>query len=111
MAWSQRGARKGARRLPERLRKRVLAKWPQCVLAYPGRCTGKSEQVDHVIDAEDFDDPKDPRIDAEENLRGACRRCHEYKSAVNSQRRSVARQNEWKRKPEPHPGVLRDDEL
>ena len=106
MTWTRRGARKGAKRLPERLRKRVLAKWPQCWLAIPGRCTGKSTEVDHVIDAEDFADPNDPAIDAFENLRGACHECHEYKSAVNSQRRSVAKQNEWKRRPEKHPGVL-----
>lgn len=100
MSWDKRGKRKGAKRLPERQRKRILARWPQCGLAIPGRCTGKSTQVDHVIDAEDGGS------DDDENLRGACEPCHTYKSAVNSQRRSVAKQNEWKRRPEKHPGVL-----
>lgn len=102
MTWSRRGARKGARRLPERQRQRILAKWPQCWLAIPGRCTGKSTEVDHVIDAEDGGS------DLDENLRGACRECHEYKSAVNSQRRSMASREVWKTDPRPHPGVLPD---
>lgn len=100
MTWTKRGARKGAKRLPERQRQRILGKWPQCCLAIPGKCTGKSTQVDHVIDAEDGGS------DDDENLRGVCKPCHTYKSAVNSQRRSVAKQNEWKRRPEKHPGVI-----
>lgn len=106
MTWNRRSPRKGARRLPEPLRKLVLAKWPQCWLGYYWCCTGESTEVDHVIDAEDFEDPRDPAIDAFDNLRGACHNCHEYKSARNSQKRSVAKQNSWKRKPEKHPGVL-----
>jgi 5-methylcytosine-specific restriction enzyme A len=102
MTWDQRGERKGAKRLPERQRLRILAKYPECWLRIPGRCTGESTEVDHVVDAEDGGSDED------ENLRGACHECHEYKSAVNSQRRSVAKQNEWKRKPPPHPGVLPD---
>lgn len=102
VTWTKRGARKGKKRLPESQRQRILARYPECWLKIPGRCTGKSTQVDHVIDAEDGGSDED------HNLRGACQPCHEYKSAVNSQRRSVAKQTEWKRKPEPHPGVLPD---
>ena len=100
MSWSKRGERKGAKRLPEKLRQKVLKKHPDCRLRIPGRCTGKSTQVDHIVDAEDGGS------DLEPNLQGACEPCHTYKSAVNSQRRSVAKQNEWKRRPEKHPGVL-----
>lgn len=100
MTWSRRGARKGARRLSERQHQRILAKWPRCWLAIPGRCTGKSTQVHHVIDAEDGGSDKD------DNLRGVCEPCHTHHSARQSQKRSVAKQNEWKRRPEKHPGVL-----
>lgn len=100
MSWDKRGKRKGAKRLPERQRKRILAKWPQCWLAFYWCCTGKSTEVHHIIDAEDGGSDKD------ENLRGVCHECHTYESARNSQRRSVAKQNEWKRRPEKHPGVL-----
>lgn len=99
-----RGKRKG-KRLSKRQRDAVLRKWPQCHLRIPGRCLGKSTEADHLIDVEDGG------TNHPSNLRGACHPCHEYKSARNSQRRSVAKQNEWRRKPEPHPGVLRDDEL
>lgn len=102
VTWKRRGERKGAKRLPERQRQRILARWPECWLKIPGRCTGASEECDHVIDAEDGG------TDEDENLRGACKPCHKYKSAVNSQRRSAAKQAEWKRRPEPHPGVLPD---
>lgn len=100
MAWSKRGERKGAKRLPEPKRRRILAKWPQCWLGVPGKCTGQSTQVHHVVDAEDGGS------DDDDNLRGVCEPCHTYISARNSQRRSVAKQQEWKRKPEKHPGVL-----
>lgn len=100
MTWTRRGNRKGKKRLPEAQRQRILKRWPRCWLAYPWCCSGASTEVDHVIDAEDGGS------DDDDNLRGACHECHEYKSARNSQRRSVAKQNEWKRRPERHPGVL-----
>ena len=100
MTWTRRGARKGAKRLPERQRQRILRAWPQCWLAYPGVCTGKSTQVDHVIDAQDGGPDED------HNLRGACKPCHGLKSARNSQKRSTAKRMEYKRQPERHPGIL-----
>jgi 5-methylcytosine-specific restriction enzyme A len=66
MAWTQLGPRKGARRLPEKKRRRILKRYPQCQLAIPGVCTGTSTQVHHLRDAADFDNPNDPRIDAEQ---------------------------------------------
>lgn len=102
MPWDKRGPRKGPR-LSRRLHDAVLAKQPQCRLAIPGRCTGKSTEVDHIIDVEDTPPGVNPH--RRENLQGVCHACHEYKSAVNSQRRSVAKQNEWKRRPERHPDV------
>lgn len=95
MAWTRRSPRKG-KRISARQRERTLRKWPHCHLAIPGKCTVKSTEADHIIDVEDGGDNSDA------NLRGACHPCHEYKSAVNSQRRSVAKQNEWKRQPEAH---------
>lgn len=92
--------RKGAKRLPERVRQKVLKEFPYCWLRLPGICTGKSEQVHHVLDAADggTDDPA--------NLRGVCRACHTRHSAQVSQKRATESAWDWKRKPEKHPGVL-----
>jgi 5-methylcytosine-specific restriction protein A len=107
--WAQRPTqRHGARRLPEKLRKRVLARYPQCWLAHPGRCTGVSSEVHHVIRAADFL-PDDPNIDAEflpdgrPQLVGVCEPCHRHETNLQA--------SDWKRKPEAHPGILRDDEM
>lgn len=73
----------------------------------PGRCTGKSTEVDHIVDVEDTPPGVNPH--RRSNLQGVCHECHEYKSAVNSQRRSVAKQNAHKQPRYPHhPGVLPD---
>lgn len=100
MAWTERGARKGAKRLPERVRKYVLSRTQACYFSFPGICTwpdGRKE-VHHVVEAEDggSDDPRSG------NLVGACKACHVHHSA----RMAVKRRDSWKRKPEKHPGVL-----
>jgi 5-methylcytosine-specific restriction protein A len=102
--WQQRrGERKGARRLPEQKRRRVLKRYPSCQLAFPDRCTGVSTEVHHVIPASEFINPNDPRIDAEQidgrpQLIGVCSACHKHETS--------RQQWSWKRQPEPHPGVL-----
>jgi 5-methylcytosine-specific restriction endonuclease McrA len=94
--------RKGRKRLPEAQRRRILARYPTCQLAIPGICIEKSTQVHHLIDAEDFGP------DTDDNLVGVCKPCHTRVSAQRSQKRSVAKAWDWKRRPEPHPGVLPD---
>lgn len=112
MAWERRGNRKGARRLPERTRRRVLRRYPHCTLNIPGVCTITSTQVHHLRDAADFDDPNDPRIDAENidgqpQLVGVCKPCHTYVSARRSAARSSALNGtRVMRQPERHPGRL-----
>ena len=102
MAWPKTGRysrRRGAQRLPEKLRRRVLKRDPMCKLAIPNVCTGRSEQVDHRIDA------ADGGPDEEWNLQGCCTASHRYKSA----RRSAARAKPGTRvlrEPERHPGIL-----
>lgn len=106
MAYAKRGARKGARRLPERLRLKVLKRDRdlnrRCYFDFSDICTGLTGRVEihHVVDAEDGG------TDDEENLISACRPCHRRQSGIDSQKRSVAAANDWKRKPEKHPGVL-----
>jgi hypothetical protein len=108
MAWPKTGRyspRKGAKRLPEKVRKRVLRKYPTCQLGIPGICSGKSVECHHLRAAADFDDPDDPRIDREEGIVGVCSACHRYVSA----RHSAARANPGTRvlrEPERHPGIL-----
>jgi 5-methylcytosine-specific restriction protein A len=96
MAWTKRGERKGAKRLPESQRRRILRRYPTCWLALPGICTGTSTQVHHVVDAAD-EGPDD-----DVNLVGVCRPCHTHYSARASARRAW----DWQRKPEKHPGVI-----
>ena len=108
VTWARRGERKGAKRLPEALRQKVIKRDRDagrgCYFGFPG-CLGINQrhiQVHHIRDAEDGGD------DHEFNLITACKPCHTTHSAQVSQRRSVEKQNEWKRRPEPHPGVLPD---
>jgi len=107
MTWDKRGERKGAKRLPEKLRKFVInrdrGRNRDCFLRFNDICLGIQQpkvQVHHVIDAEDGGS------DDEDNLITVCTPCHTRHSAIESQKRSVASANDWKRKPEKHPGVL-----
>lgn len=105
MAWPKTerySPRKGARRLPERLRQRILRRYPTCQLAIPGVCTGRSVEVHHhVVDA------ADGGPDEEWNLRGVCRECHRWLSARRSAERAAgARGGRHLREPERHPGIL-----
>lgn len=96
--------RRGTKRTPEALRRKVIAKADRCYFSFPDICqwgTGPVE-VHHICEAEDGG------RDEETNLAAACRPCHTRWSAQQSQRRSVQKQNEWKRKPETRPS---DEEL
>ncbi|MBB2770546.1 UNVERIFIED_ORG: 5-methylcytosine-specific restriction endonuclease McrA [Mycolicibacterium obuense] len=100
--------RKGRKRLPEPLRRRILARYPTCQLAIPGICTRESTQVHHVIDAADGGPDAECLPDGTPQLVGVCKPCHTRVSAQRAQKRSVAAAWDWKRRPEPHPGVLPD---
>ena len=108
MVWPRSGRyspRKGKKRLPEAVRRRVLKRFPQCQLGIRNVCTGRSVERHHLRDCADYDDPNDPKIDLEEMLIGVCHQCHVYVSA----RRSAARANlgtRVLREKERHPGVL-----
>jgi 5-methylcytosine-specific restriction enzyme A len=99
-AKGQHSPRKGAKRLPERLRQRILKRDPMCKLQIAGVCTGRSEQVDHIIDAAD-DGP-----DEKWNLQGTCAACHRYKSACRSAAKGGPNGRRVLREPERHPGIL-----
>jgi 5-methylcytosine-specific restriction endonuclease McrA len=58
--------RRGAKRLPEKQRQRILRRDPICKLQIHGVCTGTSEQVDHIVDA------ADGGPDEDWNLQGSC---------------------------------------
>ncbi|MGB8502754.1 hypothetical protein [Mycobacterium sp.] len=98
--------RRGAKRLPEKQRQRILRRYPTCTLAIPGICAGVSVECHHVIPAADFDDD-DPRIDAEQGIVGVCRECHRWLSARDSAERAArARGGRHLRTPERHPGIV-----
>lgn len=76
--------------------RRILRKYPTCFLAYADICTIVSTQVHHVVEW------GEGGSDDDENLRGVCKPCHDRHSALYS----VAKRDEWKRRPEKHPGIL-----
>jgi hypothetical protein len=91
MAWPRTGRyspRKGAKRLPEKQRQRILRRYPHCQLAIIGICTGKSVEVHHVQDAADGGSDDDFNPDSTPQLVGVCRECHRYVSARNSAARA-----------------------
>ena len=108
MAWDKRGARKGEKRTPERLRQKVISRDRKqgrgCYFSTPGICIGIDQpkvEVHHKVDAEDGGKT------IMSNLATACSPCHTRHSAQVSQKRSVAKQNEWKQPRYPHhPGVI-----
>lgn len=96
MAWT--GAR--GKRLPPDwpvIRRRILARDPDCQLAHPGRCTIVSTEVDHIIAGDDHHDS---------NLQGVCGPCHATKSAREGHRARFGDQSLRRRPQEPHPGDL-----
>jgi 5-methylcytosine-specific restriction endonuclease McrA len=104
VGWDRRNkprARQG-KKLPKALRDKVLRDADGCWFKYPSLCTGLDGklEVHHVVEVEDGG------TDDEDNLVAACKPCHTRFSAQQSQRRAVAAANDWKRRPEKHPGVL-----
>lgn len=100
MAWERRQPRNNGERIPEKLRQKVFKAYPFCWLRLQGYCTGRSQQVHHVLS--DIDGGTND-ID---NLVGVCKACHTRYSSQDAQRRSVQAAWDWKRRPEKHPGVL-----
>ncbi|MBB2990256.1 5-methylcytosine-specific restriction endonuclease McrA [Mycolicibacterium iranicum] len=96
--------RNGARRLPEKLRRRVLRRYPTCQLTIPGICTVTSTEVHHRQAAADFS-PDDPNVDNEDGLVGVCSPCHRRVSACDSAARANLGTRVLREK-EPHPGIL-----
>lgn len=68
-------------------------------------CTGLDGvvQIHHIREVEDTGGMPDNSLD---NLAPACEPCHTRWSARRSQKRATKVANEWKRRPEKHPGVL-----
>jgi hypothetical protein len=100
--------RKGAKRLPEKQRQRILRRYPHCQLCIIGVCTGKSVEVHHVVDAADGGPDTDYLPDGTPQLLGVCRECHRYVSARRSAAKGGPNGRRVLREPEQHPGVLPD---
>lgn len=108
MSWQRRNKPRArqSQKLPPAKRNKVIRRDKKlgrgCYFGYPNICTGLDGRIEvhHTIEVEDGGD------DSLENLRAACHNCHTVYSAQQSQKRAVAAANEWKRKPERHPGVL-----
>jgi 5-methylcytosine-specific restriction endonuclease McrA len=73
-----------------------------CYFMYLDICTGLNGKVEvhHIIEVEDGG------TDLDDNLAAACKPCHTRWSARQAQKRATAAANDWKRRPEKHPGVL-----
>lgn len=108
MAWPQKGRysdRKGAKRLPESQRRRILRRYPHCQLCIIGVCTITSTEVHHLIDVADGGPDTDFLPDGTRQLVGVCRECHRHVSARNSAARAH-NGTRVMREPERHPGLL-----
>ena len=62
------------RRIPERIRRAVLARDVVCQLQYDC-CLGDAVEIDHVISVAELGIDH-PYLDDPDNLRGVCRPCH-----------------------------------
>lgn len=110
VGWERRNgprARQGQSLSPAK-RKKVIAEARRrgegCYFMFLDICTGLDGVVEihHVREVADTGKPDD----SYDNLRPACKPCHTRWSARQSQKRAVQAANDWKRKPEIHPGLL-----
>ena len=98
--------RKGANRLPEKQRQRILRQYPVCQLGIAGVCTGRSVEVHHHVDAADGGADTDYLPDGTPQLLGVCRECHRYVSARRSAAKGGVDGRRVFREPERLPGIL-----
>lgn len=90
MSSNYRGAQPGGR-ISKRVRAWVLARQPQCQLAYEGICTGQSTDVDHIQAV------SDGGSDHHTNLRGVCHPCHLHHSAKHARAKQLRKVNTHRR--------------
>lgn len=88
-------------RFAERTRRAILTRdplcrCPGCPHCTPTGCTQPSTEADHITPTAEGG----PNTAA--NGQGMCTECHHHKTRAE-QRRGL---NRWKRKPEPHPGIM-----
>lgn len=107
MSWdADRPRARQGKKLPPALRRKVINRDRKngagCHFMFLDICQGIGDvvEVHHIREVEDGGD------DSEENLTTACKPCHTRWSARQAQKRAVKVGNEWKRRPEKHPGVL-----
>ena len=108
MAWPTKGRyspRKGAKRLPERIRRRVLARYPSCQLCILPICTRHSTEVHHVWDQSDGGPDVEFLDDGTKQLVGVCHQCHEYVSARRSSAKGNAARNRRIANADPGPEI------
>lgn len=86
-------------RISKRVRAWVLARQPQCQLAFEGICTGKSTDVDHIIAV------SDGGSDHHSNLRGVCRECHLRHSAQHARAKQLKQAKQHLRPKPVNPGL------
>lgn len=90
MSNNYRGAQPGGR-ISKKVRGWVLARHPDCQLAYEGICTGQSIDVDHIQAV------SDGGSDHHSNLRGVCHPCHLHHSAKHARAKQLRPVNTHRR--------------
>lgn len=93
MAW---GSNRPSVGYTDRERNLQLKRFPVCQLHHDG-CTHKATEVHHVVGR-----AKAGKHIGGRNLISVCHTCHD----VETQNDAVEARDDWKRKPEKHPGVL-----
>lgn len=96
MAWGAGGGQRAVG-YTERQRKDLLRKYPVCMLQIAGTCTHWATEIHHVIGRK-----RAGRHIGGKNLITACHECHNHET----QKDAIESRDDWKRKPEKHPGVL-----
>jgi 5-methylcytosine-specific restriction endonuclease McrA len=109
VSWDDRPNARRGRKLPPRLRRKIIARdkasGAGCYFLFLDICTG----LDGVVEVHHIIEVEDGGSDDEDNLRAACKNCHQRWSARQSQKRAVKAAWDWKRRKEDHPGVITDE--
>lgn len=106
MSWDRRNKPRAqtGHKIPLAQRKRIIDRDISrgCFFRFNGICVG----VHGLVEIHHIREYEDGGTDDDTNLTLACKPCHVHHSAIEAQKRATKAANDWKRKPEKHPGIL-----
>jgi hypothetical protein len=102
--------------IPARVKDQVRRRDGVCQIAIPGVCTGRIDEMDHVVGLAEQGQRRTPTLDANA-LQGVCSPCHKVKTqqqAAAGRARAIAQRgglSKRLRDRESDPGLIRPDSL